>query len=131
MQAAILRVKLPHLDRWNARRAEIARRYSERINHPRVSPALAGDANYVAHLYVLRALDRGSLSSSLRSRGVPHDIHYPIPDHWQPMNGKPSERVGLPITEILSREVLTLPCFPEMMDAEVDAIADAVNSWSH
>ncbi len=130
LQAAFLRVKLPHLDRWNARRVEIARRYCARISHPLVSVPRADADGYVAHLFVVRTSRRDSLRAHLREVGVPHDVHYPAPDHLQVAFLGQHPRPRLPVTEALSQEVLTLPCFPEMTDDEVDAVSAAVNSWS-
>ncbi len=129
LQAAILNAKLPHLDAWNEARRAIARRYSTRISHPKVScPAVPGE-DYVAHLYVVRAKDRDDLCRHLGARNIASDVHYPIPDYRQP--GFPGIPVAahLPQTERAAGEVLTLPCFPEMTDLEVEAVIDAINTW--
>ncbi len=129
LQAAFLRVKLPHLDGWNARRGAIAARYQAAIDHPKLSlPALLG-ADDVAHLYVLRCPERDSLAAHLVAEQVPFDVHYPLPDYRQPMLGARFAQTALPVTEQACREVLTLPCFPEMTDEEVDWVAAAVNRW--
>lgn len=129
LQAAILRVKLPRLDGWNERRREISRQLSDGIRHPRVRcPGGSGD-DYVAHLYVVRALDRHGLQSHLRSRGIASDIHYPLVDYQQPAFGTTAPERRNPVAEQACKEILTLPCFPEMSDGEVSAIIDAVNSW--
>ncbi len=129
MQAAILSAKLPHLDSWNARRREIANRYSAGIKHGRISlPPLRGK-EYVGHLFVVRSENRDRLAQHLNSLGIGTDIHYPIPDHLQPVMAHKDRGVNLPVTESLSREVLTLPCFPEMTDAEIDRVIAAVNEW--
>lgn len=129
LQARFLCVMLPHLDRWNELRRGVARRYSLRIRHPGIRlPPVAG-TEYVAHLYVVSSDRRDALAAHLRSRNVGVDIHYPIPDYRQPMHcGKYSD-IRLPVTEMLCDSVLTLPCFPEMIDAEVDAVIDACNAW--
>lgn len=129
MQAAVLRVMLPRLDPWNARRREIAARYSTGIKHPKVAvPAIHGD-DYVAHLYIVRAAERDSLKQHLAGAGIPTDVHYPVPDYAQEACRHLFEGVDLPITAQACGEVLTLPCFPEMSDDEVDFIVARVNSW--
>jgi dTDP-4-amino-4,6-dideoxygalactose transaminase len=140
LQAAVLLAKLPHLDGWNARRRVVAGRYAAQLTHPKVTlavpagpdcestpPAVAED--YVAHLFVIRTAERGALADHLRRHGVPYDIHYPIPDYRAPVFGDRFAEVCLPVTESLCDEVLTLPCFPEMTDDQVDLIADVVNRW--
>jgi dTDP-4-amino-4,6-dideoxygalactose transaminase len=129
IQAAFLRVLLGDLDRRNARRLAIANRYSAQIRHRDIAvPAVAGD-EFVAHLYVVQAGARESLAKHLAANGVGTDIHYPTPDHRQPVHGGRFAQVSLPNTERLCTRVLTLPCFPEMTDAEVDAVIAACNAW--
>jgi aminotransferase EvaB len=129
IQAAVLRAKLPHVDRWNAKRRDIASRYSTEIEHPRVvCPKSYGD-DYVGHLYVMTCEDRAGLQAHLKAAGVGTDVHYPIPDHRQPVLAPSSKDVRLPVTEELADKVLTLPCYPELSDDEVARIIAAINSW--
>lgn len=129
IQAAILSAFLPQLDGWNARRRSIAGRYAAQISHSNViHPVIAGDAT-VAHLYVVRCAARSQLREHLRAREIATDIHYPIPDHRQPVFGNTYADLQLPNTEILAKEVLTLPCYPEMSDADVRRVINAVNAW--
>ena len=130
LQAAFLVALLPDLDQRNARRREIARRYSERIVHPGIHvPAVDGGA-YVAHLYVVRSAQRDSLAAHLAAAGVTTDIHYPTPDYRQPSIGLQYPGLSLPSTEAACREVLSLPCFPELLDEECEAVIAACNAWS-
>lgn len=129
MQAAILLVFLPDLDAANARRREIAARYSSLICHPDVAAPQEGTTDYVAHLYVVRSSQRDSLRSHLRTADIASDVHYPIPDYRQPVFGERSADIRLENTERLAREILTLPCYPEMSDEEVDHVIAAVNGW--
>ena len=115
LQAAILRVKLPHLSDWNRRRREIALRYDEGFG--------IAAATDVAHLYVIRSTVRSRLRDELAARGIATEIHYPIPDHRQ---SSIRSDVRLPVTERLCEEVLTLPLFPEMTEAEVEGVIRAV-----
>jgi dTDP-4-amino-4,6-dideoxygalactose transaminase len=128
MQAAVLSLRLATLDERNARRRAIARRYSERIRHAAIAvPDVSGD-DYVAHLYVVRTPARASLQEHLAGRGVATDVHYPVPDHRQSAYLVEAQ-FALPVTERLASEVLTLPCFPELADDEVDRVIEACNAW--
>lgn len=129
VQAAVLRVFLPGLDMTNARRREIAARYSRGIAHAAVvTPDVVG-CEYVAHLYVVRSEWRDALRGHLRALGIGADVHYPIPDYRQPLFGPANASPTLLNTERLAAEILTLPCYPEMMNEEVDQVIDAVNTW--
>jgi aminotransferase EvaB len=129
LQAAILLAKLPDLDRWNARRRDIASRYRRAIVNPAVVLPPDGGDDYVGHLFVLRCRQRDALKAFLAREGIASDIHYPVPDHRQPALRDRFAGTALPVTERLAGEVLTLPCFPELLDTEVDAVAAAVNRW--
>jgi dTDP-4-amino-4,6-dideoxygalactose transaminase len=132
LQAALLLRLLPRLDGWNLRRREIAARYSSGIAHPDIecpAPASADDETYVGHLYVVRTRRREQLMTHLAAHGMPYDVHYPLPDHRQPSLQTQYADCALPVTERLATEVLSLPCFPEMTDAEVADVVRCVNSW--
>lgn len=129
IQAAILRVKLPLLDQWNERRRNIAARYSKGITNAKVATQVICGEEYVAHLYVIRVVGRDILRQYLTDSGIPSDVHYSIPDYAQPAYCHLFNDIRLPLTEQACSEVLTLPCFPEMTDVEVDAVIDCVNSW--
>jgi dTDP-4-amino-4,6-dideoxygalactose transaminase len=133
LQAAVLRAKLPHLDGWNLRRRDIAARYAATIRHPAITlPDPGGGEANVSHLYVVRTRDRESLRAHLAASGVATDVHYPVPDHRQPGGGDAAPvgpHRGLPVTERACAEVLSLPCYPELAAAEVDAVVAACNRW--
>lgn len=129
LQAAILRAKLPHLDSWNARRREIATRYSTGIQHPKITTPGTHGEEFVAHLYVIRTSERAALKQHLAAAGIPCDIHYPIPDFAQPAYSALFPGVHLPVTTQACNEVLTLPCFPELGNDEVDVIIAHLNAW--
>ncbi|MGN6517795.1 MAG: DegT/DnrJ/EryC1/StrS family aminotransferase [Dokdonella sp.] len=129
LQAALLRLKLPLVDAWNARRRAIAARYGRGIRHPAIElPPLPG-TDQVAHLYVVRSERRDALRGHLAACGIGVDIHYPIPDHRQPVFGERYATLSLPVAERLARTSLSLPCFAELEDAEVDAVIAACNGW--
>ena len=129
LQAAVLRAKMPHLEGLNRRRREIAARYAAAIRHPAIalSPPVTDESD-VAHLYVVRAKERESLRAHLAAAGVATDVHYPVPDHRQPGAGEAPPH-GLVHTERACAEVLSLPCYPELTDSEIDAVAAACNRW--
>ena len=128
LQAAMLRVRLPNLEQGNAARRRILRAYVERIHHPEIRlPPLPGD-DCVAHLAVVRSAVRESLRRHLHSAGIDTDIHYPIPDHRQPVTHEAA--LSLPVTERACAEILTLPCFPAMTTDEIDYVIEACNAWA-
>lgn len=129
MQAAILLEFLPLLDNWNERRRVIAKRYSNLISHPDVKvPRFEGE-EYVGHLYVIRTKRPLDLREHLKKNGIASEVHYPIPDYRQPVFKDTYASLALTHTDILAKSILTLPCYPELTDEQVDKIAEAVNSW--
>lgn len=129
IQASFLRVMLPHLDKWNARRRVIANRYSTEIYHPEISLPPTSSAEFVAHLYVVRTDNRDGLRAHLLEASVASEVHYPTPDYRQPMFDHRFADVALPVTDDACRTVITLPCFPELSDDEVTRVIEACNRW--
>jgi dTDP-4-amino-4,6-dideoxygalactose transaminase len=129
IQAAFLRVMLPMLDGWNARRRNVANRYSKEIRNKKITVPPVGGDNIVAHLYVIRTTDRPSLQRHLAEAQIGSEVHYPVPDYRQPLFDERFAHVKLPITEACSDTVLTLPCFPELTDEEVARVIEACNKW--
>lgn len=125
IQAACLMVKLSKLDIRNARRRAIWSVYKEALKG-RLSLIGNNDESFVAHLCVIRSQERELLQSRLKERGVVTEIHYPLPDYRQAIFGDRFKNIHLPITEAACQEVLTLPCFPEMTDEEVEYVADTL-----
>jgi aminotransferase EvaB len=130
LQASILRAKLPHLDGWNARRREIAAIYSAALADQPVQCPRDFGADYVAHLYVIRTQAREQVRSALKEHGIATDIHYPVPDHLQEAarGTHAASAAPLPATEQAAREILTLPCYAELDDGEVAAVAGALHA---
>lgn len=129
LQAAVLRVKLPHLERHNAMRRNIARRYNEALaDLPLRLPLPAGDS-HAMHLYVVRSAQRDALRQHLRVHGVASEVHYPVPDNAQPAYPQPHGGDPLPVTHVAVSSVLTLPCFPGLSDADVAQVIGAVRSF--
>lgn len=129
LQAAILNVKLPYLDQWNKRRYEISQDYIAGIHHPLVTLPSAMEGGFVAHLFVVRSIQRDSLREHLKNLSIMSEVHYPIPDYKQPAFAAKFPGLSLRVTEQACKEILTLPCFPEMTNAEIQCVIDAVNSW--
>jgi aminotransferase EvaB len=131
IQAAVLNAKLPSLDRRNARRSAIAQRYSsglERHGGYKLLP-INGESS-VAHLYVVSTPNRDLLQSWLMGRGIGTEIHYPVPDHLQASQASLEMRqTRLPATESCVREVLSIPCFPELEDNEVEYVLASMRAW--
>jgi len=132
LQAAILNAKLPHLDADNARRAEIARRYQRGLaGLPITMPKERAGVGHVYHLYVVACAERDNLMAYLADRRIGCAIHYPVPVHRQ--NGYTERAIvpsdGLPVTEQLCGQILSLPLYPELSDAEVDRVIDAVRCF--
>jgi dTDP-4-amino-4,6-dideoxygalactose transaminase len=130
LQAAVLRVKLGHLDVWNGQRRQGARRYRELLaSSPVVLPATPADATPVYHLFVVRVAERDRVLERLHAAGVGAGVHYPIPVHLQPAYAPLGHAAGsFPHAERAAREVLSLPLYPEITDAqqqEVVAVLDA------
>ncbi|NWL78581.1 erythromycin biosynthesis sensory transduction protein eryC1 [Pseudomonas taiwanensis] len=122
IQAAVLREKLPRLDAWNSRRREIVQRYRAGLAHLGWQlPAEPGEES-VAHLFIVRMAKREAIRQVLKEQGIGTDVHYPIGDHQQPAYALAQ---ALPVTERTSEQLLTLPCFPEMLDEEVDQVIKA------
>lgn len=131
LQAAILRVKLPRLDEWNARRQEHARRYNTLLADSPLGLPTAGSAGgSVFHLYVIRTPDRQALQETLTQQRIGSGIHYPIPLHLQPVFAQLGYRIGdFPISECLAEQVLSLPMFPEMLPVVPERVAHGVQHF--
>jgi dTDP-4-amino-4,6-dideoxygalactose transaminase len=131
MQAAVLRVRLPLLDGANARRAAIAARYDAALaGHALAPPVRREGTTHVFHQYVVRHAARAELQSRLKASGVATGIHYPVPVHLQPAyKGRVAlGPAGCAETEAASREVFSLPMYPELTDAQVEQVCAAVAS---
>lgn len=128
IQAAILRLKLPLLDKWNNERRSIASAYCAAFaNLPIQMPASLGE-DFVAHLFVIRVENRDDFISFLKQHGVSTDVHYPVPDHWQTAY-EPEETFHLPVTERACSGLVSLPCFPGLTEDQVTYVVNTVRSY--
>lgn len=134
IQAAMLRVKLKHLDAETKRRKAIALAYAQGIQNPVIRQPISANstltslASHVFHLYVVRTEQRQVLQEHLSAVGIQTLIHYPIPPHQQQAYKAWNER-SLPISEAIHREVLSLPISPVMTDEEVAVVIQACNAF--
>ena len=130
LQAAVLDVKLPHLDADNARRREIARYYRENIKNPAIIlPQTYDEKAHVWHIFAIRTPKRYKLQAYLADYGIETNIHYPTAPHKQGAY-KEWSNLSLPITEQIHREELSLPMSPVLSDEEVKAITEICNKFT-
>ncbi len=129
LQAAVLRVKLKHLNEWNSVRRKIADLYTSLIkNNDVVLPTQTNDGEHVFHLFVIRSSKRDILKKYLEEKGIKTEIHYPIPLHLQ----KGFEFLNLkegsyPVAEKVMKEILSIPLYPELSDEQIKEVADKIN----
>jgi dTDP-4-amino-4,6-dideoxygalactose transaminase len=129
IQAAVLRVKLSHLDEDNEIRKAFARRYLSGIANPDIALPVVHDwDSHVFHIFPICTSKRDKLQEYLAGKGIQTQIHYPIPPHKQECY-KEWNDVSLPITEKIHREELSLPLNPAMTESQVDSIIEIVNQW--
>jgi dTDP-4-amino-4,6-dideoxygalactose transaminase len=139
LQAAILGVKLKYLDGWNEARRQVAQRYNELlVGLPVTTPYESPDAYHVYHQYTIWAPQRDALAAYLKERGIGTMIYYPVPLHLQGLyaslgygEGSPSTSSGrcLPESEVASREVLSLPMYPELTEAQQQEVVRAIREF--
>ncbi len=130
IQAAVLDVKLTHLDDWNAARRRHAAAYDARLSDLGIAtPVRRSDESHVYHLYVIEIEHRDRVASALRDRGIQTGIHYPIPIHLQAAYAELGlTRGAFPQTERSAERVLSLPMFPELTEEQIDLVTGALAS---
>lgn len=128
IHAAILKVKLNHLDRWNEIRRNYAGLYNTLLKDgPVTTPIEKENAKHIFHLYVIRSKTRDKLQERLKDKGIVTSIHYPDPIHFQPAYQDLGYKKGdFPISEKYAAEILSLPMFPELTKDEIEFIAQAI-----
>jgi len=128
LQAAILRVKLKYLEKWNAARRWNAKLYQESLEGSGVvTPTEAAGAESVWHLYVIRTEQRDELKDHLINRDIRASIHYPIPIHLQPAyQDLEYKRGAFPVTESYAQQLLSLPMYAEMTQAQIEFVAKTI-----
>jgi dTDP-4-amino-4,6-dideoxygalactose transaminase len=127
LQAALLRVKLRHLDAWNARRRALAARYGQALaGVPRVRLPEPDGSAHVWHVYAIRTAERNELARRLADAGIQTLVHYPVPPH----RSGPYAHLGLslPVADRLADESLSLPIGPQLSAAQVDVVAATIRA---
>jgi dTDP-4-amino-4,6-dideoxygalactose transaminase len=130
IQAAVLLVKLKHINQWNSKRREIAHIYSEQLRKLEITtPVESADREHVYHLYIIRVENRESFKEKLKEQGIASEIYYPQPLHL----AVPCQKLGwkegsLPISEQSSLQTLALPLYPELTDEKISSVLQAVET---
>ena len=133
MQSAFLRVKLPHLDKWNAERRSIAEKYFKGIRNPLIILPLETEKDYehIYHVFVIRCKKRDELETYLKENGICTIKHYPIPMHMQiAYKDLGIPKGALPIAEEISDTVLSLPMFYGMTEDQINHVINTINNFS-
>jgi dTDP-4-amino-4,6-dideoxygalactose transaminase len=131
IQAAVLKVKLPYLDGWNANRRRAAATYADLLSDlPIETPITADYADHIFHLYVIRVQDRDALMEHLKPMGIATGLHYPIPIHLQPAYAELGYKPGdFPVTEAYAETIVSLPIFPELDDDKVAYVVEGIRDF--
>lgn len=131
IQALVCRVKLPHLTDWNEARRQHAKHYGDALKNTPLTLPMINQGNVpVFHLFVVKAPRRDELQAYLKNLGIFTGIHYPIPNHLQKAVAYLGYRQGdFPATEKVAGEILSLPMFAELTNAEIQEVATAIRSF--
>ena len=130
LQAAVLRIKLRHLDEDNAKRRGIAEAYNKGLaGLPIELPTTRKGSEHVFHLYVIRSAKRDALKAHLETQKIFPLVHYPVPIHRQPAYQDTLGKRALPVTEQAAAEILSLPMYPELRDSEVTQVIEAIQTF--
>lgn len=132
LQAAILSVKLPHLDGWNDRRREIAKQYNDRITNPAISkPFIAEGNTHIYYVYAITTEKRDELRNYLKENDITSGVYFPVPFHLQVVyKGLGYKKGDMPNAEFVADHSMVLPMFPELTQKEIDKVIDTVNRWN-
>ncbi len=130
IQAAILRVKFRHLDRFNERRGHFAQMYTERLQETVVTPRVFPGRKHIFHQYTIRTGRRDGLLEHLKVNDIPSAVYYPVPLHLQKAYEYAGYKKGdFPVSERLAKEVLSLPMHPSLFEEEVEFITDIITKY--
>ena len=130
IHAAILRVKLPHLDKWNLRRREIAKIYDEElIDSNVITPIVREENDTVYHQYVLQSDNREEMLAKLKEKGIATGVYYPVPLHLQKVYTDLGYKEGdMPVAEYLSHRTFAIPVYPELSEEQIQYIVDSIKN---
>ncbi len=126
MQAAILRVKLKHIDEFNQGRRRAAHAYSEALKDVVTPPHENGQGTHVYHQYTLLSDRRDAIQQALQAADIACAVYYPVPLHQQKVFAEDCAGLRLPVTEEVSRRCLSLPIFPELTDEQITRIVETI-----
>jgi dTDP-4-amino-4,6-dideoxygalactose transaminase len=129
IQAAVLRIKLRHLDEWTEARRRNARRYDEYLEGlpATIRPTEMSYAKHVYHLYVIRSPHRDKLQKHLETKGISTGLHYPVPLHLQKAFHDLGYKEGdFPVAEKVAKEILSLPMYPELTEQQLKYVCDSI-----
>ena len=131
LQAAMLSVKLPHLDDWNERRRKIATIYNEKITNPLFTKPVVGEHNeHIFYVYPLKVTNRSAFRAYMEEKGIATGVYFPVPMHEQECFKKLGYKHGdFPVAEDLAEHGVTIPMFPELTSEEIEAVINAVNEF--
>lgn len=130
IQAAILRIKLPNLDKWNSRRREIAKIYDEELSGSNVvTPTARKENDSVYHQYVLQSDNREEMLAKLKEKGIATGVYYPVPLHLQKVYTDLGYKEGdMPVAEYLSHRTFAIPVYPELNEEQIQYIVDSIKN---
>lgn len=131
LQAAMLSVKLPHLDGWNEKRRQIAGRYNEGITNPALKKPLVADYNeHIFYVYPMEVEDRDGFRKYMEEKGITTGVYFPVPMHLQDCFAELGYKEGdFPNAEHLANHGVTIPMFPELTDEEIETVIKAANEY--
>ena len=130
IQAAILKVKLPHLDKWNSRRRDVANIYNEELKNSRVeTPIIREENESIYHQYVLQSDNRDEVLNKLKEQGIATGVYYPVPLHLQKVYKDLGYKEGdMPVAEYLSHRTFAIPVYPELTEEQINYIVDSIKA---
>ena len=134
IQAAFLRIKLRHLDAWNTQRREAARRYADLFGRAMLGSVVPVEPEWsraAYHLYVIKVNDRDGLAKHLKAKGIDTGLHYPVPVHLQQCyRERGFDKVSLPVTEQVAKQILSLPMFPGLTLEQQQRVVQEVAAFA-
>lgn len=128
IQGAILKVKLPHLDKWNEKRRQIAKIYDEKLKDTDlIIPVIKDENETVYHMYILQSENREAMLNKLKEKGVATGVYYPVPLHLQKVYKELGYKEGdMPVAEYLSHRTFAIPVYPELTEEQINYIVESV-----
>lgn len=126
LQAAVLRVKLKHIDEFNRERQRVAHSYSEKLSGVVTTPYESTESGHIYHQYTLLSDRREAIMQALQEQDIASAIYYPIPLHKQEAFAEQFQGLSLPVSEMVASQCLSIPMYPEMGEEEIETVASAI-----